>query len=284
MNRIVLLITTVSMALLGISTLLMGHHSHISRITDFYGLTEILPPPMANALAGIGFLLIAGLALFSLIKSININWLAYSIITLSIVPLVALFGDNMWIESLGGFPAIGAGQGVIKYFALLAIGLTLLNPNWLNTKARTWLNLFPVLLVLLWIGGMKFTLLEAQGIEPLVQSSVFMAWMYAIWDLQTTSNLIGVYDLLAVALLVLSVFVPRVRLIAFAMAGAVFVVTQTFLVSFSPSLSATTLLTSTGHFLIKDLWFIANMILAWGYLTQGSMSTESFQAQTHNDT
>jgi len=203
---------------------------------------------------------------------------------LSIVPLVALFGDNMWIESLGGFPAIGAGQGVIKYFALLAIGLTLLNPNWLNTKARTWLNLFPVLLVLLWIGGMKFTLLEAQGIEPLVQSSVFMAWMYAIWDLQTTSNLIGVYDLLAVALLVLSVFVPRVRLIAFAMAGAVFVVTQTFLVSFSPSLSATTLLTSTGHFLIKDLWFIANMILAWGYLTQGSMSTESFQAQTHNDT
>ena len=75
---------------------------------------------------------------------------------------------------------------------------------------------------------MKFTELEAKGIEDLVASSPLMSWMYQLWDVQTTSNLIGIYDLIAVVLLVLSL-INRVFLWpAVLMAGAVFITTQTF--------------------------------------------------------
>jgi uncharacterized membrane protein YkgB len=166
----------------------------------------------------------------------------------------------MWIESLGGFPAIGSGQGVIKYFALLSIGLFLAQPD-LDSRKVILFNAFPVILVLLWIGGMKFTLLEAKGIEDLVSSSPLMSWMYNIWDLQTTSNLIGIYDLIAMTLVILAIFKQQLLIPAVLMSGAVFVVTQTFFLSWPAALSSETLLSTGGHFLIKDLWFIANLFI-----------------------
>jgi hypothetical protein len=45
------------------------------------------------------------------------------------------------------------------------------------------------------------------------------------------------------------------------MSGAVFVVTQTFFLSWPAALSSETLLSTAGHFLIKDLWFIANLLI-----------------------
>jgi uncharacterized membrane protein YkgB len=108
---------------------------------------------------------------------------------------------------------------------------------------------------------MKFTLLEAKGIEGLVSSSPLMAWMYSFWDIQTTSNLIGVYDILALSLVILAIFQQKLLMPAVLMSGAVFAVTQTFFLSFSGALSSETLLTTTGHFLIKDLWFIGNLLI-----------------------
>ena len=39
-------------------------------------------------------------------------------------------------------------------------------------------------LVIGWIGMMKFTGYEAQGIEPLVAHSPLMGWMYHIWTVR----------------------------------------------------------------------------------------------------
>jgi len=50
---------------------------------------------------------------------------------------------------------------------------------------------------------------------------------------------------------------------ALLMSGAVFVVTQTFLFTWGAALSTETLLSTGGHFLIKDLWFIANLVLVY---------------------
>lgn len=77
-----------------------------------------------------------------------------------------------------------------------------------------------------------------------------MSWVYQMWDLQTTSNLIGVYDLIALVLLGLAIYIPKLVLPAIAMSGAVFLVTQTFLFSWHAALSAETLLSTCGHFLI----------------------------------
>lgn len=255
-----LTLLAISLGLLGSSILLMGHHRQITLATDFFAISNLLPDVVFNQLAGLAFIAAAALSVLA-IKHIELRAkLGALIIGLSIIALLPLLGSSMWIESLGGFPAIGSGQGVIKYFALLSIGIFLTKP-YLESHKAIWLNAFPVILVLLWIGGMKFTLLEAKGIEGLVSSSPLMAWMYSFWDIQTTSNLIGVYDILALSLVILAIFQQKLLMPAVLMSGAVFAVTQTFFLSFSGALSSETLLTTTGHFLIKDLWFIGNLLI-----------------------
>ena len=255
-----LILLAISMGLLGTSILLMGHHSHISMTTDFFGISELLPNMVFNSIAGMAFIIAAALSVLA-IKRIELRAkLGAFIIVLSTVALLPLLGSSMWIASLGGFPAIGSGQGVIKYFALLSIGIFLTRP-YLESRKAVWLNAFPVVLVLLWIGGMKFTLLEAKGIEALVSSSPLMSWMYNVWDLQTTSNLIGVYDLIALTLVILAIFNQKLLIPAVLMSGAVFAVTQTFFLSWPAALSSETLLSTGGHFLIKDLWFVANLLI-----------------------
>ncbi|OUR75808.1 hypothetical protein A9Q75_17060 [Colwellia psychrerythraea] len=250
-----LLLIGISTALLGFSLLLLGPHKQITVATDFYFISDVLPANVFNLIAAFAFISSAVLAFLSIKQHNFRSVLGYLLIAISIVPLGSLLSDSMWIASMGGFPVIGSGQGVIKYFALSSIGILLIKRTF-SPQVTAWISILPVLLVLLWIGGMKFTLLEAQGIEGLVKSSPFMGWLYNFFSIQTTSNIIGVYDLIAVVVLILAMFYPKLTVPAILMSGMVFVVTQTFLISFSGSLSSETLLSITGHFLIKDLWFL----------------------------
>lgn len=265
LTRIQLFIIAVTCGLLGSSMLLMGHHRHIELVTDFYGISQLLTGHVFNNVAALSLISLAVLSLISIVKPAFTKFVGISAVIVATVPLLALFADSMWIPALGGFPAIGSGQGVIKYFSLAVIGLLLWQPNWIPHSAKKWLSLFPVVLVLVWIGGMKFTEIEAQGIEVLVKTSPLMAWMYNVWDLQTTSNIIGVYDLMAVVLLVMAIKHSRLLLPAIVMSGAVFVVTQTFLWSWPDAVSAKHILSTGGHFLIKDIWYIANLVCFWHF-------------------
>ncbi len=269
-KSIQLVLLTVSTALLGISMILMGHHRHIELVTDFYGISGLASGELYNAFAAVGFALIAvlgGLCLFG--KPLQ-KWLGIAIVAVSIPPLLSLFSGAMWLDELGGFPAISSGQGIIKYFALLALGIMLLQPANLSNTTQKALAIFPVVLVLVWIGGMKFTLWEAEGIKTLVAGSPLMGWMYQVWDLQMVSNLIGVYDLIAALLLVLSIWFRVLLLPGIAMSGAVMLVTQTFLFTWDGALSAETLLSTGGHFLIKDLWYIGCLLWYWQLRKVGS--------------
>lgn len=273
-NLASLILLALSSALLGLSIMLMGHHGHIELTTNFYGITDLASKSVFNLIAASGFIAIAVLSLLSINNVKFRPMLGAVAVAVSAVPLLSLFGSSMWIESLGGFPAIGSGQGVIKYMALLAIGVVLLAPK-LSANKQKWINVVPVIIVLLWIGGMKFTLLEAKGIEDLVASSPFMSWMYSVWDLQTTSNIIGVYDLIAVALLVFAMFNQRFLLPAILMSGAVLVTTQTFLFSWDAALTESSILSTGGHFLIKDLWYVINLFVIW-HLAKQQQSAELY--------
>lgn len=257
--RVHLTIVAITFGLLGVSIMLIGHHAHIQSVTDFFLLSDLLSPNIATQLTYAAMLAISVWALVLFISGASPTHLGIALIALSTIPLLTLLSSSRWIESLGGFPAIGSGQGIIKYFALMVMGIALLRPNWLTPEKGKFLCVFPVVLVLLWIGGMKFTLLEAQGIEPLVRSSPLMSWMYNVWDLQTTSNLIGVYDLTAVLLLLAAMRYPVLLLPSIVLSGVVFLMTQSFLFSWDAALSSEHLLSTGGHFLIKDLWFIANL-------------------------
>jgi uncharacterized membrane protein YkgB len=53
---------------------------------------------------------------------------------------------------------------------------------------------YGLVLVIGWIGLMKFTGYEAKGIEPLVAHSPFMSWMYTFLSVQTFSDALGAVE------------------------------------------------------------------------------------------
>ncbi|MFA0789247.1 DUF417 family protein [Microbulbifer echini] len=254
-------------ALLGLSFALIaiaifsGQQGGLASIFRFYGISQASDLTVAGIASATIFMVAAVLALLSFLHRKWMRVLALWMIVLSVVPLLSLFGSAHWIESLGGFPALGSGQGVIKYFALVAIGLTLLSHNTLQSRLYIWLNFLPVGLVLLWIGGMKFTAIEAQGIEGLVSSSPLMAWLYRFFDIQETSNIIGVYDLAALVVLAIGIHIRALFWPGILLCSAVFLTTQTFLFSYPGSWVSLGLLSSSGIFIIKDLWFLANLLI-----------------------
>jgi uncharacterized protein DUF417 len=60
---------------------------------------------------------------------------------------------------------------------------------------------YGVVLLLLLFGAMKFTVMEAEGIRPLVEHSPLLAWTYGWFGARTGSALIGVVELTAALLM-----------------------------------------------------------------------------------
>ncbi|ENM5746601.1 DUF417 family protein [Vibrio mimicus] len=116
---------------------------------------------------------------------------------------------------------------------------------------------FSIVIVLAWIGAMKFTSYEAGAIEGLVASSPLTSWLYSVFSLQGASNLIGFVEVTtALALL----FAPVHRIIAVlgaASATLTFAITSSFLLSApitEPSLGGFPAISVVpGQFLLKDI-------------------------------
>ena len=115
---------------------------------------------------------------------------------------------------------------------------------------------YGLVLTLLLIGGLKFTVGEARGIQPLVANSPLMFWLYRIFSLQGVSNLIGVIEIVVALLIAVRPLSARLSFIGSLGAVITFVLTVSFLLStpgafqFSHGLP---LLGDAGQFLIKDL-------------------------------
>src|SRR5262245_33682029 len=62
---------------------------------------------------------------------------------------------------------------------------------------------YGLVLVLLWIGAMKFTAYEAEGISAFVANSPLMSWAYSVFSVRGFSAVLGVTEI-AVALLIAS--------------------------------------------------------------------------------
>src|SRR5262245_49665104 len=65
-----------------------------------------------------------------------------------------------------------------------------------------------VFLLLLW-GAFKFFEFEATAIQPLVEHSPFLAWLYPTFGVRGTSALIGVFELAAAVLIAIRPHSPR---------------------------------------------------------------------------
>lgn len=132
---------------------------------------------------------------------------------------------------------------------------------------------YGLVLVIGWIGALKFTSYEAYGIEPLVANSPLMSWAYGIFSVTTFSALLGVLELATAALLAVKPWAPRLSAVGSVIAIGLFVATLSFLVT-TPGVGEASaggfpVLSSTGQFLIKDvaligisLWTLADALAA----------------------
>ncbi len=112
-----------------------------------------------------------------------------------------------------------------------------------------------LMLPLVWIGGMKFTEIEAQGIEPLLSTSPFFAWMLSAFTLQTASIVIGVGELVTAGLLAAWWFNRPLFRVGAVLTTGTFLATLSFLVTL-PGWHGEygfPLLNGAGIFIIKDV-------------------------------
>lgn len=182
----------------------------------------------------------------------------------------ALLTNPVWLEAEGGFPAIGSGQGILKYIAILGLALwagsfdnsRIFSNRTSKTRALSlpvmWGGLF---IVLAWIGLMKFTAAEAAGIAPLIASSPLFSWMQAFIPERVISGLIGVIELFTALALLGYWFNPRLFRIGLVMSVITFALTLSFLVTYpgawEADLGGFPALSRSGHFLLKDLALLA---------------------------
>lgn len=126
---------------------------------------------------------------------------------------------------------------------------------------------YGLVVVLGWIGAMKFTAYEAEGIRALVETSPLMSWMYKVLSLQATSNLIGVAELTAALLIAIRPFSTKLSAIGSVLAVFTFLATLTFLFSlpgWEQSLGGFPALSGAGGFLLKDIVLLGAALFTLG--------------------
>ncbi len=112
-------------------------------------------------------------------------------------------------------------------------------------------------IVIVWIGGMKFTAYEAEGIQPLVAHSPLMGWAYKVMSVGAFSALLGVVEILTGVLVASRPVWALGSAIGSGLAVGMFLTTLTFLVTtpgWEPSLGGFPALSAMpGQFLLKDV-------------------------------
>jgi uncharacterized membrane protein YkgB len=116
---------------------------------------------------------------------------------------------------------------------------------------------YGLVLVLLWIGAMKFTAYEAEGISGFVSNSPLMFWAYQLFSKGQFSAILGVAEVLTGVLIAVRPFSAKLSAVGSALAVGTFLTTLTFLFStpgvIEPSLGFPALSAVPGQFLIKDV-------------------------------
>jgi reactive chlorine resistance protein C len=127
---------------------------------------------------------------------------------------------------------------------------------------------YGLVLVIAWIGCMKFTAYEAAGIHPLVANSPLMSWVYAIFSERAFSAILGVVEVAVAVMIALRLVSPKVCAIGSALAIGMFLTTLSFMLS-TPGWEASlggfpALSVVPGQFILKDLVLLGAAVWSLG--------------------
>ena len=145
---------------------------------------------------------------------------------------------------------------------------------------------YGLVLVIGWIGLMKFTEYEAKGIEPFVAHSPLMSWMYGFLSVRGFSAALGVVEVATAILIGLRHWSAKASALGSAAAVLMFLTTLSFLFStpgWEPSLGGFPALSALpGQFLIKDVVLLGAAIWSFGEAWT-SVARNHLQRVAHRD-
>lgn len=181
--------------------------------------------------------------------------------------LLGLLSPAAWIHEApyGGFPVIGSGQTLLKHLGIagLALGVFAHERGCARGRERAlWTLWAGQLLVLVWIGLMKFTHVEAEGVAGLMRSSPLFSWLYGPLDVQGASDLIGAVELATAALIAAWPWRPRLARWGLLAAVFTYLLTNTFLLSlpgWQPGYGFP-FVGGTAQFLLKDVLLLLGAV------------------------
>ena len=148
-----------------------------------------------------------------------------------------------------------------------------------ENKFLTWGALmlrYGLVIVVAWIGCLKFTAYEAQGIAPLVSHSPLLSWAYAFLSERNFSRALGTVELALAFLIALRPVAPKASALGSIGAIFMFLTTLTFLITTPgvwqegygfPALSG-----PVGQFLIKDLVLLGAAVWTAGEALRAARS------------
>ena len=128
---------------------------------------------------------------------------------------------------------------------------------------------YGLVVVVAWIGLMKFTAYEAEGISPFVAHSPLLSWVYGFMSVRGFAAVLGVVEVTIALLIAARPFAPRASVLGSALAVAMFLTTLSFLVTtpgvWEQSLGGFPALSALpGQFLIKDLVLLGIALWTFG--------------------
>lgn len=141
------------------------------------------------------------------------------------------------------------------------------------------LMLIGVVLPLLLIGILKFSAVEVQNLQAVLDGTPWLAWLPLVFGYAGASHFLGVVELITTALFLLSPWSARVAIAAGALGALTFVLTSSVMLALSiwdPASGGFPVLNPRGQFLIKDvaLLGISLYVLADGFMRRQARSEE----------
>ncbi|THJ21616.1 MAG: DUF417 family protein [Nitrospira sp. CG24E] len=133
---------------------------------------------------------------------------------------------------------------------------------------------YGLVVVFAWIGAMKFSAYEANGIQPLVTNSPLMSWLYNIFSVQAFSNWLGVLEIAIAVMIAARPISRQISAAGSALAAVLFLGTLSFMLSTPPVWEGTlggfpALSVAPGQFLLKDLALLGASIWTLGEALAG---------------
>ena len=126
---------------------------------------------------------------------------------------------------------------------------------------------YGLVVVIAWIGALKYTSYEAAAIQPLIAHSPVFSWLYSIFSVRAFAAVLGTAEIIAALLIAIRPLAPRLSVIGSAMGVLLFLSTLSFLFT-TPGATAAggfpVLSVLPGQFLLKDLVLVSASLWTLG--------------------